>query len=286
MAKLRNIVLALLLLVSTAYAQGPAGNDDGIIPANSIILRSMPDRGLVGYWSFDDSTGVTGVTALDLSGYGNDGAITGAVDTTGVVREGLFFSGSGDKIDTGADMIGTGADTFCAWINPASLGTSSAGRIIDNAGIVLATYVSNTLLFSSDDSTVITSPFNSITLNQWQHVCVTRDAAGLATFYINGVQSGTMNRNSGTPVAGANNVIIGNDLASARDFNGGMDEIRIYDRVLSPGEIKTLASQTNPKIHISPDNDVSATSITLIDGRGKVSINPSGGITAAGMIIQ
>jgi len=59
-------------------------------------------------------------------------------------------------------------------------------------------------------------------------------------FYVNGVLSGTPNQNSGTPEAGTTNLAIGNDTFANRSFDGTIDDVRIYNRVLSAQEVKRL----------------------------------------------
>ncbi|MFK5283832.1 LamG-like jellyroll fold domain-containing protein, partial [Lacticaseibacillus paracasei] len=54
---------------------------------------------------------------------------------------------------------------------------------------------SNRLEFSNDffGTPIAGSADNSIKLNQWNFVSVTRNSAGQVTFYVNGVLSGTPN---------------------------------------------------------------------------------------------
>ena len=85
---------------------------------------------------------------------------------------------------------------------------------------------------------------NSITLNQWQHIAVTRAADGTANFYINGQPSGTPDQDSGTPVAGTTNVVIGNRLAGDRGFAGTIDDLSVYNRILTLQEIQAHYSMT------------------------------------------
>jgi hypothetical protein len=71
-------------------------------------------------------------------------------------------------------------------------------------------------------------------------VVATRDAAGLANIYLNGVLSGTADQTSGTPVAGTTNVQIGNNSSLVNTFDGYIDDVRIYNRVLTVAEINRI----------------------------------------------
>ena len=96
----------------------------------------------------------------------------------------------------------------------------------------------NKLAFRSDGATTINSADNSITLQKWQHICVTRTAAGIANIYINNVLSGSADQASGTPAAGTTNVFIGNRSAGDRTFDGLIDEVRFYNKVID-SDIRT-----------------------------------------------
>jgi hypothetical protein len=163
---------------------------------------------------------------------------TGRADTA------LTFDGSDDYIDLGEDKPndGTGDITISAWINPTGFGESGAGKILDNEQLSLITFNTNSLLrFVSDGSSIATSANDSISLGVWQHVLVTRNAAGDETnFYINGVLSGTANQDSGTPVAGTTNTFIGNNEAGSRTFDGNISKLKIFSRILGTQEIREL----------------------------------------------
>ena len=75
------------------------------------------DNGLVGYWSFDETSG----TLYDYSGYNNNGTSYGGVTygVQGKVGNALSFDGSDDYIDCGSDeslAFGTGNFTIGLWI--------------------------------------------------------------------------------------------------------------------------------------------------------------------------
>ena len=92
---------------------------------------------------------------------------------------------------------------------------------------------------------------SSIVLNKWQHVAVTWDGSTAATninIYINGVLanetpnpttngSGAAQSDADTPFT------IGNrTLDKARNFNGSIDGVRVYNRILTPEEIQSLVN--------------------------------------------
>jgi hypothetical protein len=89
---------------------------------------------------------------------------------------------------------------------------------------------------------------NAIVLNTWQHIAATWDGTtngGNIHLYVNGAQvdSTTFQSGSGSALSDATTpVTIGNRQADlARGFSGAMDDVRVYNRVLSAAEIQNLA---------------------------------------------
>jgi hypothetical protein len=218
---------------------------------------------LVGYWKLDETATTSPV--LDFSGYGNNGtsqgtAVTENTPTTSFLNpRAREFDGSTSKIPVGTDssLNISGALTISAWIYPRSFGGGNRGRIFDrdanskgyefaldnNTGTnALHIGINSTLTFGTNFTR---SNNNVITLNQWQHVTVTwpGNAGGTATFYVNGVASGggTMSQ-AITGDATLNGIIGGREADHLRDFDGYLDDVRVYNRVLSTSEISALAA--------------------------------------------
>jgi len=167
-----------------------------------------------------------------------------AVVNTSVVtkRDGdiyaMFFDGADSKLDCGGYDDLTGDKTAIAWIKPFSLGEAGGGYILSNGRFLLSIFGSGSekIAFYSDGSNIATSASNSISFNEYQLVCVTRTDAGLANIYINGKLSGSANQNSGTPVAGITNIIIGNTNVQTATFDGLISNPRIINGLLTAQE--------------------------------------------------
>jgi len=141
------------------------------------------------------------------------------------------------------DIIGTGADSICAWIKPAGWGEGGYGRLFDNS--VTWFYLNQggqNLRFTSNQPSgyYFDTTASSIKLNQWQHICAVRDASGNGIVYINAVSNNS--GNTGTPTAGST-TYFGNRSSGDRAFNGSIDDLRIYNRALSASEIRQLYLQ-------------------------------------------
>ncbi len=167
---------------------------------------------------------------------------------------GVSFDGSDDYIEVAFDPVFdlSGDLTLAAWVHP----TSFAGdlrRILSlpqNAAVngaeqyalvVSATGVPQFWLGGEDNDHFVIAP-GSLATGSWSHVAAT--VSGMAmTLYVNGIAVGSGTFPGGddrlTHISG--NVAIGrfSDIFP-QHWNGGLDDLRIYDRALSAGEITAL----------------------------------------------
>ena len=124
---------------------------------------------------------------------------------------GMDFNGSTSKLDCGNYDSLVGDVTFIAWYKAATLGSGSAGRIIDNGQM----QIHSGGYFTRNSSTFINF-ISAWKLGIWTQVVITSTSTGLTNTYINGVLVGSANQNAGSPVAGSNNILLGNNNSSNR----------------------------------------------------------------------
>jgi hypothetical protein len=159
------------------------------------------------------------------------------------------FDGSTSYISvTGVPVPETNAFSWALWVKPSNL---SADRpLIERVSGIGGDYLSpsvfcnpsGALRFGSYGSvgTSIETPNETIKPGQWTHVAVTSAADGTRKIYINGVK--VVEGASTEYGQSCNLVLIGRDRFDGRNFPGRMDEVRIYDRTLSAGEVEDLYS--------------------------------------------
>jgi len=222
------------------------------------------------WWQFNEGSGTT---VDDASGNGREGDIFGATwknggyDSTGYCLE---FGGDGDHVldDDGENYLnGLGALTVCMWIK-SNLTTTDKGFLhgVDPAGqdrVFAMRYDqagasfggSNILkigVVSSGGNQNLESSSN-LQVTEWQHVAMTWSSGDLIRFYVNGVEdtpSGRNNPNNTGTVTECTKLIIGmggkfND-ASGGGWDGLIDDVRIYNRVLTDAEIAAVAHVDRP----------------------------------------
>ncbi|WP_447971265.1 LamG-like jellyroll fold domain-containing protein [Nitrospira sp. M1] len=272
------------------------------IITDDLTLTSLnEDTSLLGYYTFDN-TGDLGND--DSPAGGHDGTITGAVTTNDATRGNvLSLDGNNDYVDiTGAGaLFGSPADiTLSAWVNYSnadtlggeviSLGNNVMLRVDNGARGVTGVFYDGTTWQYNDSSM-------SLADGNWHHIAFTFDDAGnTQALYIDGVLAASGNATESiTYTQGANTRIGANssDTDNDFDFNGLIDEARIYDRALTATEIANLALEApstdtdNIPITVNAVNDVptitnlGGDALAYTEGDGAVVIDQSANATVA-----
>jgi hypothetical protein len=91
------------------------------------------------------------------------------------------------------------------------------------------------------------SPSNSLPTGQWNHVVATYNGSNAATglkIYINGAEQSVARSANNFPGSGILNnetLKIGTDTgATSAVFGGRLDDVRVYNRLLTSGEVSSL----------------------------------------------
>ena len=221
-------------------------------------------QGLVGAWC--PSLGPSGNMLLDRSGYGNHGTLTNMDAGTDWVgsrfARALDFDGSDDRAALSSVVpIAAGAITVSGWIYRTGTSANNNGIIFakgtleGNANSTAALYWNESLGWSwftvDAANTLYIARSNTLTsLREWIHVCGISSTAGLS-LYLNGSlatsisSSPVKNSTHGSSLGGASTG------AGFANLNGQLDDVRCYVRVLTPQEIRLLA--TEPGIGLKPE---------------------------------
>ncbi|MFN9416198.1 MAG: BspA family leucine-rich repeat surface protein, partial [Pirellula sp.] len=173
------------------------------------------------------------------------------------------------------------AFSFSGWVRFDALsGTQGWERIFDfgngtlNSNLLLGRQgVSNNLYVESWTAGAVTtgsmSITNAITTGNWMHVALTVNSSNLVTLYVNGTSVGSYTASSAMNYAGwTKNYIGASNWAVDRQFRGAMDDIAIFDKALTAGEVATLASAvTAPTIVNKSIAENSANGTNVFDAR-------------------
>ncbi len=253
------VVVAVLALLASIVTSNLGGAREGARISNALSFQSQTHSllgsDLVGWWNFNEGSGSV---ARDLSGYGNNGTITGAVRTAGVPGTGgssLNFTGNHYVRIAPSNSIVTSNNswTISAWFNAGQIDSEDAPhRIITfhrgeswstAASLTLGNNNQARLLYRSIGSHLYLT-HSGIETGEWYHFIATYDGITYKS-YINGGDMQSVDNSFegfGTPDA-----MIGSFSTSSHFFRGLIDDVRIYNRSLSASETQTLYAQTKDK---------------------------------------
>ena len=214
------------------------------------------DRGLVGYWKLDDLKS-GGSVAIDRTNF-NDGTITGATNADGVNglnADAMSFDGVDDFVDivTGNPLVPQNSNlTLSAWVKPAlTQGTrrilvKAYGATHDNRAGSINFGNTNNFTFVYPTSSLLTDNLDGdvITEERWYHVVgVFSNTEGFAKIYVDGILENeiSLTPNITTPT-GTSHFFFGTEqnTGTPNYFDGSIALARIYNRVLTSGEVSKL----------------------------------------------
>jgi hypothetical protein len=253
------------------------------LPQTACLPANVPTTGLVGYWPFCGNSN-------DESGNANNGTVNGATLTTdrfGNSNSAYSFDGNSSIVVNDADMLDLTNDfTISSWLNSSSYPTNPFGGPINMILCKRPNVVSNITgtysfgIWESNGSHLVScqAPPNASALtypgsngtiqtNQWYNFTATYDNTNkILKYYLNGTEIFNSNLEfiiANTPY----NLTIG-ALTSAATYywNGKLDDIGIWNRVLTQEEITNLYNANQCITNITVTD-------TLIINVGQLSFN-------------
>jgi hypothetical protein len=208
----------------------------------------ITDPNLAGFWNFDqDEKGI----AIDWSGHGRHGEILGEPNkVTGYNLGALAFDGVDDRVEVPQVVVND--FTLMAWLRadtPAPDGTTAregSGLLwSDHAGggdhYTMAVLGRKLAFETGPGGNPNTISNRDIVTGEWVHVAVTRSSAGVVQLFVDGLLDITGDQSAvGTRTVASNpRIEIGANTLDGRYFKGLLDEVRAYNRVLTPEEVVT-----------------------------------------------
>ena len=200
---------------------------------------------LIAHWSGDN-------TADDATVNDHDGVASGVSYTSGVLGDAFSFNGTGGSVIVPASTaLEPVPFSVSLWVQSALenhlrlLVDSTHG--VGQAGWALQINSANNISFAYGNGSTfpeLTSGAGVLSDGEFHHLVATFDGSTMQMF-IDGGLPATL-AYSGVAAPSGRDIQIGNSLPLNRPHEGALDEIRIYDHVLSPAEIATLASVPEP----------------------------------------
>jgi N,N-dimethylformamidase beta subunit-like protein/concanavalin A-like lectin/glucanase superfamily protein/galactose oxidase-like protein/Big-like domain-containing protein/Kelch motif protein len=246
--------------------QSRAVDDSGNVQVpTGITVTINPGAGLVAAYGFEEASGTV---ARDQTANANNGTIAGATWTSsGKYGSALSFNGVNNLVTVNdANVLDlTNAMTIEAWVYPTVSATWRSAILKETTGgLVYGLYAQDGGSHAAAYIKVGGNDFSAagtaaIAANTWTYIAATYDGTTLRSF-VNGVQTGSTII-GGNIVASAGALRIGGNTIWGEYFQGSIDEVRIYARVLAPSEIQAdmstpvggspLPDTTPPTVSIS-----------------------------------
>ena len=231
---------------------------------------------LVLWLKFDEGSGNM---VYDYSGNGNNGHIYGASWVDGKVKKALNFDGVDDYVNV-SNFIGSFTQlTIEAWIYPRNY--SNYRKIIDFGGdygggvgrrFTLQLAVDG-IDVDLDGGLSGLAKWFSTPMNQWLHLVGTWNGTSFIRLYVNGEikAENTQSPNITTlSILSSDAHIVGRRITAIDYFNGTIDEVKIYNRVLTDEEIFSHYQQPL-SVKIFPKTQVSLISFEKIEALRNIS---------------
>ncbi len=200
--------------------------------------------------------------ALDSSGSGYNGTIIGGAalttDRFGYANKAYSFNGSSQYIEfpnAVANVTTSKPYSISVWINQIS-GTNILGKYHNlDAGLSQFLLNTNSVIGNGTNTLPFTNPSSG-----WNHyVVILQSGTGNTKIYRNGVllNSGTLTYNNAIT---ATKFVVGriSDGGYYDYFNGKIDDVRVYDKVLTTTDVENLYKyeNTNPLLRVSINSGV------------------------------
>jgi hypothetical protein len=216
----------------------------------------ITDPNLIAWWKFDEGTGNR---ALDWSGHNNHGTLMGNPQwITGYDGDALDFDGNDDHVFSNDVSLPTRAFTIAFWFSSETGLDSSSGR----EDFIYWQSVSRPhMTFNRSGNGEIglwpnidgdfdgpETMTNSWSTGTWYHIAGTFDGTNFR-IHVNGNTERSVSHPGEN--AATTGLFIGCTSSNATNFNGMIDDVRIYDYALSDAEIKE-AMRGDPLVAWSP----------------------------------
>jgi len=194
--------------------------------------------------------------AKDVSGWGNDmttNTATATADRFGQISSAYNFGATGRSMNRAYFSDQISGVTLSGWVK--WLGNNTKTQILFHNGNTWGTgyglminLTTNRLIALQAGGTGFNTGY-TLPVNAWSHVTATI-VSGVWTVYVNGAVVYT---GGAAPVAITTGDVfmIGQASVVDQEFNGDIDDVRVYNRALLPNEIQALVQQPNKRIFVT-----------------------------------
>ena len=238
--------LVYTLTVNGIVDRAAAGN---AIAANSqatFSLLLVSSEGLLAHWPMDGDV-------RDVTGSHNGTIVGPELFGAGQLGEAINLDGAYVNVGSDAALDDLTDFSYSAWVLPHESGDreiiskNGSGRELRLAGEGASLYLRGCVRAASNGCS--NSLPGAMVLNRWQHVVMTYSDGGdrRVHLYLDGQELAYSLHDTASGALQDDNAAdmnLGRRSTGDRVFDGLLDQIRIYNRVLTPAEIGALAAET------------------------------------------
>jgi len=247
--------------------------------ATAFVATSVASASLIGHFTFDNP----GSIGADSSGLANDddslksvgftvtGISGGAATFSASARSYLRWAGIADAI---ANSVG-GDFSFSVWIKTTQVFRLDTSPGYQGAGIIYSdirgahndtiplALTGNKGAFHTGSSVVFVGntihSTTAINSGIFTHLVVTRELlTGNKTIYVNGVQEASATHQPGVSLNERHELFVGGNYSDGLYFNGTLDDLQVYNQVLTTDEISYLYNNSGqtpaPTVSVPPQS--------------------------------
>jgi hypothetical protein len=229
-----------------------------VVLAMALFLSTSSEAGVIGLWRFDGNTN-------DTSGKANHGSLMNGAslssDVPSVLAGGQSLSLAGGNqhvlVPHNSSLDITSSITISAWVKPVgNVGwdgvlakNPSDGSVNNHAGNYELRIENGNrrphFLYQRggmNDTAFALAPTAVVAEGTWSHLAITAQAGGMVNFYLNGTFAEALPVEATFGVPNTNPLYIGSRADLFTTFNGFIDDVAVFDEVLTAGQIQQLAN--------------------------------------------
>jgi len=213
----------------------------------------MATGGLVGYWGLDETSGTV---ANDLTKYGNTGTYVGSPTLNVAPPAALTFPSRAVTFNGSSQYVNIAATPFksliytsgSSWIKHPNAVTAGERIMVSGTGssgdVTWYLNSASSMGLTLDNNSPVTVTVTGLSLGDgnWHHLAFTYDGSlgsNNISVYVDGTLKANGNQTGALKIPSTNNTTIAS-YGATNYFNGSIDDVRIYNRALTSGEISGL----------------------------------------------
>jgi len=232
-----------------------------LVPGGLAGTKVSDNCALASLWYSEDTLNISNLGANNITIYLSDssGNIDSVIRVLYIVDSlppfaglgrALDFDGTTQSVDVSTDILGTtGSFTLEAWFKPDTVNVFKNillnGKDGFGAGWNVSISIQSNSLMRGSIVSASSVQFNvigttSLIKDKWHHVAFSLNSTNREMkIYLNGELESTLIASSSTRRSSTNYFSVGNENAAGEGFNGKIDEVKIWNSVLTQSEIES-----------------------------------------------